>query len=343
MRDDGTESPFELDSTILESIADQGQISSTIVRSRVRSEKLFPESKLVIGIPAHNSEDSVAKTILALRPLEGGEIIVCDDFSTDATEEIARALGSKLIKHPRQLGMSDSVTSLFLASRRLHATSLLTVDPEMDFISRDAVNLLERVQSGECDIAIGTDGRWDDEVSKDETIDGIKDPFSLFRAYGKRALALITPAGTTSVVAESDILHFAKQQGLKVAEYRISSADHSVTSEPSKGWKNRMKSIPVAIEASLSTVANLAALKHPLLIFGTPAVAMLLASAVQTIETLQTWGISGVKADYGFYFAGYDLVISLILGVGALILESQRPDSRLKDKRRASLIRRRSI
>src|SRR5579872_93498 len=177
----------------------------------------------------------------------------------------------------------------------------------MDFISRDALNLLEKVQSGECDIAIGTDKPLDYEAPKEETIDGVRDPFSVFRAYGRRALALITPAGTTSVVPESDILHFAQQQGLKVREYRVSSAGSREMSESSKSRKAAVKSIPLGIESSLSKFATLAVLKHPLLFFGAPSVGLIAAAVVQAVETLQSWGISGVKADYGFYFAGYDL------------------------------------
>ena len=334
---DGDHSSFEnqddSEAVITEYTSDERQISSTILRTASES-KLFPDSRLIIGIPAQNSEGSIAKSIIALRPLEGADIVVCDDFSTDATEQIARELGCKLIKHPRQLGMSDSLTSLFLASRRLHATNLLTVDPEMDFISRDALNLLEKVQSGECDIAIGTDKPLDYEAPKEETIDGVRDPFSVFRAYGRRALALITPAGTTSVVPESDILHFAQQQGLKVREYRVSSAGSREMSESSKSRKAAVKSIPLGIESSLSKFATLAVLKHPLLFFGAPSVGLIAAAVVQAVETLQSWGISGVKADYGFYFAGYDLVLSLILGVGALILESQRRNSSFKDRGR---------
>jgi len=307
-----------------EMLGNQIQISKIPTRPHPKLvAQLFPESRLVIGIPTHNSEESIAKTVVSLRSLEA-DIIVCDDFSSDSTEEIARSLDCKILKHPRELGASDSVTSIFLAARRLHATSLLTVDPHMDFILRDTLNLLEKVQKGECDIAIGSDASHEAESSGSETT--VQDINSLFRAYGTRALALLVPVGTTSVVQESDVVEFAKLNGLKVKEYRISSAPQ-LRHQSSSRWKERIMSMPTIVETRLSLIANLAALKHPLLFFGLPSVAMLAAAVVQTLETLRFWGTG---ADYGFYFAGYDLVIALILGMGALILESQKKDSRLR-------------
>jgi hypothetical protein len=298
------------------------QAQSTIIRrpiARTHSRQDL-ETKLIIGIPVHNSQASIAKTVVALRSLNV-DIIVCDDFSTDATEEIARELGCKVIKHPRELGFSDCVTSLFLASRRLHASNLLTVDVGMEFTIRDVLNLLEKVQSGECDIAIGSD--YSRDVSPGRAIENVRDTYSLFRAYGRRALALIAPAGTTSVVMEYDVLDFAKQQGLKVKEFPISSASYPMSNETRQRLVSKLRSIPSKIESSLNRTLGLVALRHPLLFFGTPSIAMLAAAVVQAVETLQFWRATGVRPDFGFYYAGFDLVVSLILGMGAIILESQ--------------------
>ncbi len=304
--------------TDLENV-NQQTLSTLVRRPSVHSDsRMFQENKLVIGIPVHNSEASIAKTVVSLRPLNV-DIIVCDDFSTDATEEIARELGCKMIKHPRELGFSDCVTSLFLAARRVHATYLLTVDAGMDFTMRDVLNLLEKVQSGECDIAIGSDYSRD-EMYSGETVEPVRDPYSLFRAYGKRALGLIAPAGTTSVVMEYDVLDFATQQGLKVKEYPISSA--GLSKEKPRSVSSKLRSIPNKIETSLNRTLGIVAFKHPLLFLGTPALAMLIATGVQIAETLQFWR-TGTQLSTGFYYAGFDLVVSLILGVGALILESQ--------------------
>jgi Glycosyl transferase family 2 len=311
---------LEVRESTFENVNTEKTVSTVVRKSTARpNSSWLQETKLIIGIPVHNSETSLARTVVELRRLNV-DVIVCDDFSTDATEEIARELGCKVIKHPRELGFSDCVTSLFLAARRVHATGLLTVDVGMDFTLRDVLNLLEKVQSGECDIAIGSD-QSRDEISSGDSIDRIRDHYSLLRAYSRRAIGLIAPAGTTSVVMEYDVLDFAKQQNLKVKQYSISSAPE-IGNKNNQGLSSTLKSFPNKIETSLNRTLGYLAFKYPLLVLGTPALAMLAAAGIQTAETLQFWR-TGTELNTGFYYAGFDLVISLILGMGALILKSQ--------------------
>jgi cellulose synthase/poly-beta-1,6-N-acetylglucosamine synthase-like glycosyltransferase len=53
------------------------------------------KSSVLVGIPCHNSESTIAATIVNLSTL-GAEIVVCDDGSSDATEEIAKRMGCRL-------------------------------------------------------------------------------------------------------------------------------------------------------------------------------------------------------------------------------------------------------
>ncbi len=89
-------------------------------------------SPVLIGVPCHDSELTIAKTIVRLQPL-GADIIVCDDGSSDTTEDIARKMGCRVIKHPRELGRSDAVTSIYLAAKKLKAEALLTVGVDSNF------------------------------------------------------------------------------------------------------------------------------------------------------------------------------------------------------------------
>jgi glycosyltransferase involved in cell wall biosynthesis len=55
---------------------------------------------MILGaMPAFNEEKYIAKTILGVRR-HVDEVLVVDDGSTDATGEIATALGAHVIKHP---------------------------------------------------------------------------------------------------------------------------------------------------------------------------------------------------------------------------------------------------
>ena len=82
-------------------------------------------AKVIIGIIARNDETSIGRTLARLQSL-GGKIVVCDDESTDSTEDIVSKMGETLLKHPRQVGMSDSVKSLILEARASMPDVLLT-------------------------------------------------------------------------------------------------------------------------------------------------------------------------------------------------------------------------
>jgi glycosyltransferase involved in cell wall biosynthesis len=269
------------------------------------------ESRLIIGIPTYNEEDSIARTIVRLSGI--GDVVICDDGSTDATEDIGRALGCKIIKHPRKLGRSDCITSLFLAARRLGAGEMITLATDTSFTIEDLETLLEAVRSGDCDIAIGS--RLIDSIRDSGAAGGLSDPESLLTVYGKRAIAMIAPAGTTSVVMESDVVEFANQQGLKVKEYPRMDAVES----PRLTVKEKNT------QPSLDRITSLIALKYPFAFFGIPSLGILGACVVEAFLSLEIWITSGLKPDFEFgVYYGFALLISVCLGMTSVILESQR-------------------
>ena len=264
---------------------------------------------VTIVIPTYNEEDSIAKALVNLSGL--GDIVVCDDGSTDATENIARSLGCRIIKHPRKLGRSDCITSLFLAARRLKADELITLETDTYYNMEDLEALLEAVRSGDCDIAIGS--RIIDSVRESGAARGLSDPESLLRVYGRRALAMIVPAGTTSVVSESDVLEFADQQGLKVKEYPRADA----IGAPKVTVKEKNT------EPILDRITSLIALQYPFIFFGVPSLGLLSACVIEAVFSWQSWSV-GANSDLGFIFYGFALLISIVLGVTCVVLEAQR-------------------
>jgi len=320
-RQEPTDTVSEEAPPIIVGLQKQEEQDPKILRNRGQSESKqgIQKSRLLIGIPTHNEEDSIAKTIVRLSGL--GEIVVCDDSSTDATEEIARGLGCRIVKHPRKLGRSDCITSLFLAARRLGADELVVLDTDTYYRAEDLEVLLKAVRGGECDIAIGS--RIIDSVRDSGAAKGLSDPESLLRVYGRGALALIAPAGTTSVVGESDVLEFADQQGLRVKEYpRTGSvgAPQVIVRE-----KNT--------EPMLDRITSLIALKYPMIFFGIPSVGLLSACVVQIFVIWQWWSMTGVipGVELVFYY-GFALLISTVLGVTCVILESLRISRSRKSK-----------
>ncbi|MCB0339092.1 MAG: glycosyltransferase, partial [Bdellovibrionales bacterium] len=59
-----------------------------------------------IIIPTFNEEGSIGDVVLKIRDLElpDAEILVVNDGSSDATAEVARVAGARVISHPYNIG-----------------------------------------------------------------------------------------------------------------------------------------------------------------------------------------------------------------------------------------------
>ena len=68
---------------------------------------------LTVMIPAFNEADSIADSIRSLQrqTVVPEEIIVIDDCSTDATAEIASALGVRVLRPPQNTGSKAGAQS----------------------------------------------------------------------------------------------------------------------------------------------------------------------------------------------------------------------------------------
>jgi len=65
-----------------------------------------PAGSVTAIVPAYNEAASIAETVISLQrqSYAVNEIIVVDDYSTDATGEIARSLGATVLRPPRNTG-----------------------------------------------------------------------------------------------------------------------------------------------------------------------------------------------------------------------------------------------
>ncbi|MDA4112366.1 MAG: glycosyltransferase [Thaumarchaeota archaeon] len=272
------------------------------------------KSNILIGVPCHNSESTIARTIVHLSGL-GAEIVVCDDGSTDATEDIAKKMGCRVIKHPRELGRSDSVTSLFLAAKKLKVEVLLTVGASTKVSLTDLSQLIDLVQRGDVDIAIGSIHPEEElEIAHHEG--RLMDRDSLVRAYGKKTLTMISPPGTGSVVVEKEVLEFADQQGLKVREYYTSGADTVAETVQSIEIRPHFES------RFMTFVAN----KHPLVFLGIPSLAFLYYAVLEAVLNTNFAQLSvSTWTSFGLSIATSPmLLVSVALSIGCAVLYTQQ-------------------
>jgi glycosyltransferase involved in cell wall biosynthesis len=164
------------------------------------------ELRVVIGIPAYNSERDLPRTVKPLRGIVD-EIIVCDNASTDSTSKVAKELGCRVVLLPRHSTNSSALLWLFRAALESKADVLLTIAPGTWARSSDIENLATLIAQKRSDIVVGTNqstGKVDMEESP-------------IKAYSKDALSRI-------ISSESPTLGAALNLGLRISKNPVSSA-----------------------------------------------------------------------------------------------------------------------
>lgn len=98
-------------------------------------------SRLTVIIPAYNEAESIADTVRSIQcqTLAPVEIIVVDDFSTDATGDIARSCGVTVIRPPRNTGTKAGAQNFAL--RQVSTEFTMAIDADT-ILAPDAIELL---------------------------------------------------------------------------------------------------------------------------------------------------------------------------------------------------------
>jgi glycosyltransferase involved in cell wall biosynthesis len=105
-------------------------------------------------VPAYERADSVAATVGALRALaDVDEVVVVDDGSRDATADVARAAGARVVRLPVNVGKGGAVAAGVAASP--DADTYLLLDADVGPTATAARALLDPVLADDADMTIG--------------------------------------------------------------------------------------------------------------------------------------------------------------------------------------------
>lgn len=106
-------------------------------------------------IPARNEEATVGAVVAEVRRRYPCCVVVVDDASTDATPQVARAAGAAVLSLPFPMGAwCASQAGLRYAKRRGYAMAV-TMDADGQHHARSIRKLLEAVQQGHAEVAVG--------------------------------------------------------------------------------------------------------------------------------------------------------------------------------------------
>jgi glycosyltransferase involved in cell wall biosynthesis len=112
-------------------------------------------------VAARNEADRIGATLQALADaFPGSRIVVANDASTDATSEVARALGARVVRGgDRPIGKGGNVSRALEATldhRDRPGATVLLCDADLGDSAGELSALVDAVERGECDLAIAS-------------------------------------------------------------------------------------------------------------------------------------------------------------------------------------------
>ena len=280
----------------------------------------------VIGIPAFNEEKNIASIILKLKKVTD-HIIVCNDGSTDMTEEISKELDVIVINHSRNMGYGSAIRSIFLKAKELQADILVTFDADGQHRVEDIQSVTQPIIDNKADIVIGSrflENKSDipeyrkfgikviTKITNSSLKEKLTDSQSGFRAYSKNVLKDVTPSESGMGVS-TEILIKASNTGHKIAEVPI-----TIMYGPDTSTHN-----PVSHGTSvLFSTIKFTSIEHPLKFYGIPAIIFLGIGFVFMLWTFQTYAVEKeIITNIALIGIG-SLVIGIVFLLTAILLYS---------------------
>ena len=278
----------------------------------------------VIGIPAFNEEKNIASIIMKLKKVTD-HIIVCNDGSTDMTEEISKELDVIVINHSRNMGYGSAIRSIFLKAKELQADILVTFDADGQHRVEDIQSVTQPIIDNKADIVIGSrflENKSDipeyrkfgikviTKITNSSLKEKLTDSQSGFRAYSKNVLKDVTPSESGMGVS-TEILIKASNAGHKIAEVPITIMYGSDTSTHN----------PVSHGTSvLFSTIKFTSIEHPLKFYGIPAIIFLGIGFVFMLWTFQTYAVEKEVITNVALIGIGSLVIGIVFLLSAILL-----------------------
>lgn len=185
--------------------------------------------KTLIVIPAFNEADNLAQLLPQLCAAVTADILVVDDFSTDATAQVVKNQGLTCLRLPLQLGAWGATQTGIRYAKRHGYDFVLTMDADGQHLPEEINHLLTAAYSHEFDVIIGTCPQRVSHLKKMawrffKLISRIRieDLTSGFRIYNQKAISVLADK-TASLLDYQDVgvLLLLLRSNLKIKEIPV--------------------------------------------------------------------------------------------------------------------------
>ncbi len=233
---------------------------------------------IVACIPAYNEDKSIARVILQVQKYVD-KVIVCDDGSCDMTADIAESLGATVLRHKANLGKGATLRTLFEASLKMGAKTIVTIDGDGQHDPREIPVVAGPVIEGKADICIGARLHGENSVPISRRVGNkvlsfltnlgndrkVVDTQSGFRAYSREALEKIG-VSEDGMGVDSQLLMDANRNNLRIIESQV-----SVTYDKGVHKRNPLRHLTNVILSIVRYTIE----EHPLSLLGLPGLVAL--------------------------------------------------------------------
>jgi len=273
-----------------------------------REEPFYPPAPtykqpvVIVGIPAYNVERSIAKVVLRAQRF-AEKVVVCDDGSSDMTVEIAKGLGADVVRHEQNLGYGVALRSLFQRARELGADVLVTLDGDGQHDPSEVPEIVKPIVNGSADVTIGSrftskstgeympfyrriGVKFITRLVNGSAKNGVSDAQSGFRAYGRRALDVLSVV-EDGMGASVEILLDAGKHDLKICE--VSS---SCKYDNGDGVKTSTHNPIGQLGDVVMSIVRHVVEDKPLTILGIPGTLCLIAGVLFGVWMLQLYSVN---------------------------------------------------
>jgi glycosyltransferase involved in cell wall biosynthesis len=114
-------------------------------------------AETLVFIPAWNEEENLPAVLDELRELlPEVDVLVVDDGSTDATAEVAREHEANVVSFGENRGLREGIAAGYRYAHDHGYPFVGRLDADGQHPPEELKRLLERVRSGDCDVAVGS-------------------------------------------------------------------------------------------------------------------------------------------------------------------------------------------
>jgi glycosyltransferase involved in cell wall biosynthesis len=180
-------------------------------------------SETFVIVAAYNESDRIHATLVGLaRAFPGAPIWVADDGSTDATAEIARGAGARVVRSEAVIGKGAAMTEAALEALRQASSStgatidrsiFVLCDGDLGSSARELSALAEIVRRDDCEVAVAAFSR---RVGGGVGLALAFARWAIRRRSGIETTAPISGQRALSGAALRDVLPFAGGFGMEI-------------------------------------------------------------------------------------------------------------------------------